>query len=788
MTPFYDNVRRIDFDGNIFPDRYVRFRRTFLLDKVPDNVLLRISAESGFAVYLNGKRLEMTQYPDFPDRKTVSEMNVSRYLKPGNNVIGILVFRLGYGCLTNIPSSPGLVVELSSPFWNIAGDSLWKCSLSESFTQGRICKVSSQLGVTFEYDADKEDDWLAENYDDRTWQNAAEYPLPDPSGFWREFVPRPVPFLQEMPPKETLLTAQGELLRHGDDLFRKKSFPWEIFPAITNDEPGLFATPPISLTSGGNGILFAPRKENIDGYYAVIDMGQETIGFLRLELDAPKGTFVKIRHGEHLDDGEVRAYISGRNFCDHYYCKEGSNVFFYPFRRIGARFLQLDIFPPAGAQIRLHYAGLSETLLPLPPVAPFTADDSMELRLRSIAIHTLICCMHDHYEDSPWREQALYAYDSRNEILFGYYLWGNYSFVRTSLDLLSRSCFREESGYLALTAPGVSKLTIPSFTFVWILEMAEYVLYSGDIDFFREKSEKIEWILTHSLERKSTIPGLYVPCEKEDPGIWSFYEWTAIPVNDRKYRTHDALYNLYLLLAFRSAAKGYDFCGETAKASFWNNKAEELGKRIYSVFYDAKRAAWTILTEPEEPLCEHVQILLLAFDLIPEEKKQDLLKRIMEEKEFIPVTFSVLPFLAETLFRYTPETRRYVEHRIRKSFEPLLEKGLTTFPETSFCGDAFRKAGSLCHGWSAVPAWFSQAFRLGVTPSEPGFRKFRVRPWAGKLTHVSGEVVTPHGSIGITWKKTDQGLDLKIRHPAGLECILEPWEEYPFTSVIVTEY
>ena len=111
MTPFYDNVRRIDFDGNIFPDRYVRFRRTFLLDKVPDNVLLRISAESGFAVYLNGKRLEMTQYPDFPDRKTVSEMNVSRYLKPGNNVIGILVFRLGYGCLTNIPSSPGLVVN-----------------------------------------------------------------------------------------------------------------------------------------------------------------------------------------------------------------------------------------------------------------------------------------------------------------------------------------------------------------------------------------------------------------------------------------------------------------------------------------------------------------------------------------------------------------------------------------------------------------------------------------------------------------------------------------------------
>ncbi len=785
MAFFSDSVRRIDFNGELYPDRYVRFRRNFSLDTVPANVMLRISAESEYAVYLNGKRLEMTQFPDFPNRKTVSEMDVSAYLKNGENAICVLVYRLGFGCLTHIPAAPGLVVELSADNWTLPGCADWKCRLSESFAQGNAQQVTSQLGFNFVYNAAKEDDWLAVDYDDSDWQNATELPLPDPSGDWSEFVARPVPFLQEMPAGKTDLILQGDLLRNGEDVFRKNRFPWKFFPEIAGDTPGLYATPPIPLTLGCDGILFPPRAENVDGQFCIVDIGQETIGFLRLELDAPEGTFVMIHHGEHIDDGEVRSFIEGRYFCDHYYCKEGRNEFYYPLRRLGARYLELQIFPPVGTQVRLRYAGLSETLLPLPEAAAFSADDPVEMRLRSTAIRTLICCMHDHYEDCPWREQALYAYDSRNEILYGYYLWGNYKFVRAALDLLSRSKFGKDTGYLTLTAPGEIFLTIPCFSFVWILEMAEYVLFTGDTDFFREKMEKIEWILNHALNRKSAVEGLYMPSLKPDPGIWSFYEWTGILGHDSEFREH-ALYNLYLVLAFRSAARGYEYCGDTARADYWNQQAEALGKRVVEVFYDAKRNAWSQLLDPEDQLCEHVQIMLLFLGLMPEEQKRSILPRIMEEKEFVPVTFSVLPYLADAMFQQSPETRTYIENRIRRSFEPLLEKGLTTFPETSFCGDAFQKAGSLCHGWSAIPAWFSQALRLGVTPLEPGFRKFRLCPWAGMLERVSGEVVTPHGKIRVSWEKTEQGLNVQVSYPAGLECVAEPWPEYPFASLVQT--
>ena len=91
MAFFSESVRRIDYNGEILPDRYVCFRRNFSLDVIPAEVMLSISAESEYAVYLNGKRLEMTQFPDYPNRKTVSVMDVTQYLEAGENVICVLV-------------------------------------------------------------------------------------------------------------------------------------------------------------------------------------------------------------------------------------------------------------------------------------------------------------------------------------------------------------------------------------------------------------------------------------------------------------------------------------------------------------------------------------------------------------------------------------------------------------------------------------------------------------------------------------------------------------------------
>ena len=70
---------------------------------------------------------------------------------------------------------------------------------------------------------------------------------------------------------------------------------------------------------------------------------------------------------------------------------------------------------------------------------------------------------------------------------------------------------------------------------------------------------------------------------------------------------------------------------------------------------------------------------------------------------------------------------------------------------------------------------------LGVTPLEPAFRRFAVKPYCGDLTHASGEVPTPSGMIRVSWERAGDSLSVKVEHPSGTTPVLEQYEECPVT-------
>ena len=59
---------------------------------------------------------------------------------------------------------------------------------------------------------------------------------------------------------------------------------------------------------------------------------------------------------------------------------------------------------------------------------------------------TLELCMHEHYEDCPWREQSQYGMDSRVQVLCGYYAFGEYDFPRETFRMMSHAL--KEDGFL----------------------------------------------------------------------------------------------------------------------------------------------------------------------------------------------------------------------------------------------------------------------------------------------------------------------------------------------------
>jgi len=115
---------------------------------------------------------------------------------------------------------------------------------------------------------------------------------------------------------------------------------------------------------------------------------------------------------------------------------------------------------------------------------------------------------------------------------------------------------------------------------------------------------------------------------------------------------------------------------------------------------------------------------------------------------------------------------------IREQWNRMLEKGATTFWETfpgkvgsgDHGGDHWSR--SLCHGWSAAPAYFLSTQVLDVAPLEPGYRRVRIAPQRCDLQWASGAVPTPHGLITVEWHIDPSG-ELIITYDAPTACEVE---------------
>ena len=770
-------------------DSYYRFRKTFQL-KSTNKTELRISADSDYAVYINGKRISVTQFPDFPDRKTFATIDISDEVKKGDNSIAVLVHHIGQSFFTHYKCDPGLMAVVSQggkPV--IVTDGTWKCSVDPCFTQNRRIIVSPQLGFTFEYDARKEEKWLETDFDDSGWTAATVHARPTANGHWASLEKRPIAQLKDKEPRDVTLVWQGWTMKTGGVPFFGSRFVQEAFDVPESERAGVNRKKPMFRLGGPVWRFKKPPQADM-GVACTVDFGYESTGYITFDIEAAEGTVLEIHHGEHLDDGHPRSVIGPRNFIDRYICHDGRNTFMYPLRRIGGRYMQL-IFTDFGEKLpAVYYAGISGVYYPHGVKAYMDTADQMLQGIRDMAINTLDCCMHDHYEDCPWREQSLYAYDSRNQMLYGYYVWGNYDFAKASLELLGRSYLG--NGYLEICAPAESSITIPSFTMVWISSLLEHYMYSGSLDEYQRQRETVKKILEAALARKSHVEGLYEPGNEKR--IWNFYEWTGRL--DRCPAFPDSLYNIYLYEALSAASKLAKADGDMEAAGRYGAAAQKLGGTIEQSYWDEKSGCYAYLLPSEHPKqehYEHVQALMLFNDLVPQKKVESVVEAIRERK-LTACTYSSQPYLVRGMMEQTEDARRHLYDRIYNEASDWLVKGFTSMPETPTGPDDFYWAGSCCHGWSAIAVYYISRYILGVRPLEPGFKKFEVKPYPGRQRRCGGLIPTPNGDIQVMWEKRDEddpakmGLYVEVFYPSTTTFVTASYPEFPILEVIPMKY
>ena len=315
------------------------------------------------------------------------------------------------------------------------------------------------------------------------------------------------------------------------------------------------------------------------------------------------------------------------------------------------------------------------------------------------SLRTLHLCMHTHYEDSPWREQALYAMDSRNQMLCGYYGFQEYTFPRANLYLFGQD--PREDNLLSICTPTDRDLTIPSFSLHYILAVHEYTAYSKDMSLFQSLMPKLQAMMDAFLQRYQD--GLYRNFSGRT--YWRFYEWMEGLSGDLYGDENvpvDAAHNCLLSIAL---GKMQELCDWNGVEANYGCLASQLNKRIKEVFYNKDRGLIQTYTDDS-----HFGELVNAWAILAgvvEGEEADVIAAKLADGFDVSTTLSMTCFKYDALLKVDKERyREYVLNDLDRTYGYMLDKGATSFWETIDSFGFDQSAQSLCHGWSALPVYY----------------------------------------------------------------------------------
>ncbi len=700
-------------------NQYVRFKTSFDIKKGAGAVVLRLSVGGNYDAFVNGTRVGFSQYTDYPHRKTYTDLALDSVIKDGQNDLEVLVHYSGNSFSSHLDGKPGLIAFV------MQGDKIltrsgatWQTRRDVRFFNGPREKLTGSFNWSFGYDAGaKLSDWCAAQV------------LPA-----RECTMENRPIM----PSVITKTVPAKLIKKGTLLKDTKKYR-------TND-------------LRYKAVVRDPKAGEVDGVYAIYDLGRESAGHPEITFNVPAGAKVDIVHGEYLLKGVL---CNPRcNFVDTYIAKGGKETFSHFIRRFGCRYFEIHV-RGVDANTPVPELTFSHVALPNMETPQFKASDPFWMQAHDVSAETLRLCLHEKIENCPWREQSICMYDCRNQMLFGYCYWGNYFVGKAMLDLFADGL--RDDGFMPVTAPGDKNRnwSIPYYTFQWFIALYEYTYYSGDLTVFSDYREMIRGMLEKILSHKKN--GLYVPPAK---GLWNYCEAPLL-----EYRTDppNAFHNLYLMESLYRLADLFKLTGDQEDGARLTAVADDIAKKAPGYYYDDEKDAYAdavLKNGKKDTFHGHINMLFLANGLVPKDRFSNLLNQILTNKLPIPALNSLM-YLVKGAFEHGADEDRLAVHKFLKThYSKMLDAGATTWWEVVLGGAYGGGAGSLCHGWGAIPAWYESAIILGVTPLEPGFKRFRVKPYAGDLTHAKGTVPTPRGRIQVEWTRLPNGkLDIKVTAP-----------------------
>jgi hypothetical protein len=686
---------------------YLLVRKSFNLEKLPQDAKAFISAYAYADVYINGRLVERCPMNCDPEYQCYDNFNILEYLKKGENCITAVVQNFGIGLHSQMNGRGGFFFQGKLAYAggdsiDLLSDSSWKVAQAKAWnTQSRLREPNAHLiGFVEEFDARLwPEGWQDPGFNDSGWENAKTIGIP------------PVA-------------------------------PWNSLVVI--ERPHLVRK------------IVKPVRQWQTGNLTVYDFGVEIAGYPRFTIDAAKaGVQFEIGTGERLDTNRAPLIRASSDHSEKYTTKKGLQSW-QPYTWTGFRYFSVETSP----EVQIQNASAEFACYNYEMDSSFECSDPQLNGFWNIGKHTMRINSIDTYED-PWREHTQYiAGDSRYMLIYGNYAFGKSSRFLSAYNLLSgaQSQRWRTDGAVRSRYPtdyflqAGSSAYLADYQLEWVLMMHEYFLYYGRDELIESLYPNLKKAMNYYQPFVDPKTGLLANL----PG-WIVLDWPNTYGMEMKNIITGINCQYYGALN-AAATMAIDFGHDPDQAQIWRTQAQQLKDNINKELWSEKDRAYLDSYEGTK-IGQQPQVYALVYGLPDESRKADLTDLIMKRGKG-----------SEESFAYWTLSSMFAEGKDQWALDYMRKNWGEQTELASFNG-AWHEGwnlpwGSTSHAWSSGPVALLPQKVLGLEPTGYGWKTFAVKPLTGDLMWAKGTVSTVAGDVTAAWEKSAENhFTLKLNIP-----------------------
>ncbi|QDU71528.1 alpha-L-rhamnosidase-related protein [Mucisphaera calidilacus] len=460
-----------------------------------------------------------------------------------------------------------------------------------------------------------------------------------------------------------------------------------------------------------------------------------------LEVEGPAGEIIDIRTDNYLGGSEpnVRAeYITKDGFQRHESpgWMNGHAVHYRVPRNLSVR------------NLAFRESGYDSSI-----VGGFACDDEELNTLWQKASRTLTVNLRDNFFDCPDRERAQWWGDVVLQIPQGFYAMDRRfdALARKAIDDLFN--WRQPDGTLSSPVPGnfTDELPQQMLASVGHYGLWTYYLHSGDRDALSSTAEAVQAYLSlWKVDERGIL--------EHRPGGWAWSDWG----DNQDMRI---LESAWYILACRASARIARVLGDEDKARAHQAQADRLTETCRREFWDG--AGFRSIEHTERPYDDRAQALACLAGMVRPSQYPAIARALQEQAWSSPY---MEKYVLEALLKMG-----YIDQaleRMKQRYAEMIASPITTLWEGWALNTARFGGGTYNHAWSGGPLELLSRCIAGVGPTEPGWKRFSVRPALGHLRQVDVVVPTEPDPIRLGLRKDQVGLEMKLTVPAGREAVV----------------